>query len=151
MAPVNRRRVLTIATYFLYQSACQKHIWLNHAFKSGMFATVSLWDDDNWREPVPKVKKELLLLKQKGKCARCRKSFSSMKVKPVVHHTGKSNQIRSMQLLCPNCHSKAHVIKSRSDGWGGTQTVVVRKKFGKKKTVKKKKKIKRKSDDEWDR
>lgn len=91
-----------------------------------------------------------MLLKQKGKCARCRKSFASIRVKPIVHHTGKSNQIRSMQLLCPNCHTKAHEIKVKSDDWGGTYTVVKRKKFGKKKALKKKRARKRKKNsDKW--
>lgn len=112
-------------------------------------AMVSFWPDEGWRKPVRATTKELLLLRQKGKCARCRKSFASMRVKPVVHHTGISNQARSLQLLCPNCHSKAHVIKVRSGDWGKTRTVVVKKKFGKKKTVRRKKKRKRKSSNEW--
>ncbi len=88
-------------------------------------------------------------MKQKGKCARCKKSFASMRVKPVVHHTGKSNQIRSMQLLCPNCHSKAHEFKVKAGDWGDTYTVVKRKRFGKKKTVKKKRKKRKASSDRW--
>jgi hypothetical protein len=55
-----------------------------------------------------------------------------------------------MQLLCPNCHTKAHEIKVKSDDWGGTYTVVKRKKFGKKKAVKKKRTRKRKKNSyEW--
>lgn len=111
---------------------------------------VSLWQDESWRKPVNATTRKLLLLKQKGKCARCRKTFASMKVKPILHHTAKSNQIRFMQLICPNCHSKgAHVIKKRPDGWGGMETVVVRKKFGRKKTAKKKKR-KRKSSNQFE-
>jgi 5-methylcytosine-specific restriction endonuclease McrA len=110
---------------------------------------VSLWGEESWRKPVPKAKRELLLLKQKGKCARCRRNFASMRVKPVLHHTGKSNQIRSMQLLCPNCHSKAHEFKVKEGDWGATYTVVKRRKFGKKKTVKKRKKKKKTSENGW--
>ncbi len=101
-----------------------------------------LFEKESWRKPVQKSKKDKLFEKQKGKCARCRKSFSQMRVKPVLHHTRKSNQIGSMQLLCPNCHSKAHAFRKKSDGWGGTSTVVVRKKFGAKRKVKKKKRRK---------
>jgi hypothetical protein len=98
---------------------------------------------DKWKKPVPKTNVDKLLVKQKGKCARCRKSFGVMRVKPILHHTRKSNQLRSMQLLCPNCHSKAHEFKTKSDGWGGKEVVVVRKSFGKKKTTKKKRRKKR--------
>ena len=78
------------------------------------------------------------------------KSFATMRVKPIVHHTGKSNQIRSMQLLCQTVTLRLHEIKVKSDDWGNTYTVVKRKKFGKKKAVKKKRTRKRKKNsDEW--
>jgi len=105
---------------------------------------MSFWEE-NWRKPVGKTVRQKLLGKQNGKCARCRKSFSTMRVKPVLHHTRKSNQLRSMQLLCPNCHSKAHVIKKTEDVWGGITTVVKRKKFGVRNEPKKKRKNRRSS------
>ena len=99
--------------------------------------------DEDWRKPVPKTKREKLRAKQKGKCARCGKSFAVMRVKPILHHVRKSNQLGSMQLLCPNCHSKAHTYKTTDSVWGGKDVMIVRKRFGKKKTVKRKKKRRR--------
>jgi Zn finger protein HypA/HybF involved in hydrogenase expression len=93
---------------------------------------MSFWEE-GWRKPIGKKARQELLEKRKGKCARCRKSFSTMRVKPVLHHTRKSNQLRSMQLLCPNCHTKAHVIKKTEGAWGGIKTVVKRKKVWRKK------------------
>ena len=101
------------------------------------------------RKPVPKTKRELLLLRQKGKCAGCRKSFKKMGVKPRLHHIGKSNRIDALELLCPNCHSKAHEWKTKTtETLFGVEkeTVLVKKRMGKKKTRKKKRK---KKSDEW--
>jgi 5-methylcytosine-specific restriction endonuclease McrA len=93
--------------------------------------------------PVSKTKRELLLLRQKGKCAGCKKSFKELKVKPVLHHIGKSDRIDVLQLLCPNCHSKAHHFKTREGDWGDKETVVVRKRMGRKRKPKKKPRKKR--------
>jgi 5-methylcytosine-specific restriction endonuclease McrA len=100
--------------------------------------------EEDWRKPVPKTKRDKLLAKQNGKCTRCRKSFAVMRVKPILHHVRKSNQLRSMELLCPNCHSKAHDYKTKSNGWGGKKVVLVRKRFGTKKPVKKEQKKRKK-------
>jgi 5-methylcytosine-specific restriction endonuclease McrA len=107
--------------------------------------------------PTSKVKKELLLLRQKGKCAGCGKSFKELRVKPIVHHVGTSDRVDMLQLLCPNCHSKAHHYKTRESDWGETETVIVRHRMGrggkKKKAVRKKKKVakeKKRTEDEED-
>lgn len=73
-----------------------------------------------------------------------------MGVKPRLHHVGKSDRIDALELLCPNCHSKAHTWKTRThETLFGVEKerVLVKKRMGKKKTVKKKKKRKKKSDD----
>jgi hypothetical protein len=113
---------------------------------------MNLFDEGTWRKPIAKRKTKIdtLLVKQKGRCARCRKSFGVMRVKPILHHIRKSNQLRSMQLLCPNCHTKAHEIKIRDHGWGEKETIVIRKSFGKKEPVKKAKQRRRKSRSLWD-
>lgn len=102
------------------------------------------------RKRVSRTKRELLLLRQKGKCAGCGKSFKRMGVKPRLHHIGKSNRIDALELLCPNCHSKAHTYKTRTTGFFGEEKerVVVRKRMGKAKKRKTRKKRKKKSD-EW--
>lgn len=102
------------------------------------------------RKPVPKTKRELLLLRQKGKCAGCRKSFKRMGVKPRLHHVGESNRIDALELLCPNCHSKAHTWKTRtSETLFGVEKerVLVKKRMGKAK--KRKTRKKKKKTDEW--
>jgi len=105
--------------------------------------------EDEERKRVPKTKRELLLFRQKDKCAGCGKSFKRMGVTPRLHHIGKSNRIDALQLLCPNCHSQAHKWKTRTDSWTGEkETVLVKKRMGKKKTRKKRTKRKRESD-EW--
>jgi len=103
---------------------------------------MSIFDED-WRKPVPRTKRAKLRAMQKGKCARYGRSFAVMRVKPILHHIRKSNQLRSMQLLCPNCHSKAHSYKTRSSGWGEKEVVIVRKSFGRKKLLNQKEKAKK--------
>lgn len=107
---------------------------------------MSLFGEER-RKPVPKTKRELLLFKQKGKCAGCGKSFKRMGVKPRLHHIGKSNRIDALELLCPNCHSKAHKYKTRTTLWGEKERVVVKKRMGKAK--KRKTRKKKKKSDEW--
>ena len=105
--------------------------------------------EDEEKKHVPKTKRELLLFRQKGKCAGCGKSFKRMGVTPRLHHIGKSNRIDALQLLCPNCHSKAHKWKTKTDSWTGEkERVLVKKRMGKKKPARKRKKRKRESD-EW--
>ncbi|MFQ5758814.1 MAG: HNH endonuclease [Candidatus Bathyarchaeia archaeon] len=109
-----------------------------------------------WEEPkrkkkgVSQSKRELLLYRQKGKCAGCGKSFKRMRVKPHLHHIGKSNRIDALELLCPNCHSRSHTYKTKTDSWTGEKKrKVVKKRMGKKparKKATKKKKPKKKSD-----
>lgn len=100
------------------------------------------------KKPVSKTKRELLLLRQKGKCAGCGKSFKRMGVTPRLHHIGKSNRIDALELLCPNCHSKAHKWKTKTDSWTGEkQKILVKKRMGKRKTTKRKKR--KKKSDEW--
>jgi hypothetical protein len=75
-----------------------------------------------------------------------------MGVTPRLHHIGKSNRIDALELLCPNCHSKAHKWKTRvRETLFGVEKerVLIKKRMGKKKTTKRKKKRKRKSD-EWE-
>lgn len=95
------------------------------------------------RKPVSKTTKELLLYQQENKCAGCKKSFERMGVTPRIHHVGKTNRIDTLELLCPNCHSKAHTwkTKTRKVPFGGEEKerVLVKKRMGKKKTIKKKK------------
>lgn len=111
---------------------------------------MSLFGEER-RKPVPKTKRELLLLRQKEKCAGCGKSFKRMGVKPRLHHIGKSNRIDALELLCPNCHSKAHEWKTKTS-WGlfgeEKERVLVKKRMGKPKKRKTRKKRKKKSD-EW--
>ena len=54
------------------------------------------------------------MYKQKGKCAGCGLDLKKSGVKIHLHHVGKSNRIDALELLCPNCHSKAHKWKTKT-------------------------------------
>ncbi|MCJ7631704.1 HNH endonuclease [Candidatus Bathyarchaeota archaeon] len=80
---------------------------------------------------VSKSKRKSLYDGQKGKCAGCGKRFKMEELH--LHHIGKTNRISDIQLLCPNCHAKAHEWKTKSEPliYGKARTLV-RKRLGKK-------------------
>jgi 5-methylcytosine-specific restriction endonuclease McrA len=106
------------------------------------------FEDKPKRKPVSESKRELLMYKQNGKCAGCGLDLKKSGVKIHLHHVGKSNRIDALELLCPNCHSKAHKWKTKK-----TETllgvkkerVLIKKRMGKSK--KKKAKPKKKSNE----
>jgi len=103
-------------------------------------------EDREGKKRVSETKRKLLLDRQKGKCAHCKKSFKIMRVIPHLHHIGKSDRIDALELLCPNCHSKAHKRRTKTDSWTGVKyTILEKKRMGKTKVTKRKKR-KKKSD-----
>ena len=100
------------------------------------------------RKPVSKSKRELLMYKQNGKCAGCGLNLKTSGVKTHLHHTGISNRIDALQLLCPNCHSKAHkwkIKKTETPSGTTTEKVLVKKRM--EKTKKQKTKPKKKTEE----
>lgn len=75
-----------------------------------------MWESSSRRRPR-KSQVDQLLAAQHGRCWLCKKSFARMGVKPVVHHLAgdprKKSPITSLVLLCPNCHSKQHALKTK--------------------------------------
>jgi len=68
------------------------------------------------RTPVGASKKVDLVIRQKAKCYWCRKPIRAG-VKPHVHHKNgnpSDNRDKNLIVLCPDCHSKAHVYKERT-------------------------------------
>jgi len=80
---------------------------------------------------VSKPKREFLHEKQRGKCRGCKKSSEMEALR--LHHVGKSNRITDLQLLCPNCHDKAHEWKTKKEPFVlGKDRTLVKKRMGNK-------------------
>jgi len=61
------------------------------------------------RIPVGQSMRTKLLVRSKGKCEKCHRSFEG--IKPHIHHKDgnpKNNKMTNLKVLCPNCHSSAH-------------------------------------------
>ena len=118
----------------------------------------SLWGEPKKRKPVRASDRKHLLSYQKGRCWKCKKSFSKMGVRKIVHHKNlnpKDNKISNVVLVCPNCHDKIHqkerkVRKKVTNAFGFTEYKVVKKTTRKKKRTKKKGTKKRKKRRERD-
>ena len=119
-----------------------------------MKGQLSLWPTQK-RKSVRTSDRKHLLEFQKGKCAKCKKPFKTMRVRPHLHHKNlnpKDNRIVNMILICPNCHDKIHqsekkVRKKVTGAFGFKEVRVVKVKRTKrtKKKVKKKTMRKRKT------
>ena len=113
------------------------------------------------RKSVRTSDRKHLLKVQNGKCAKCKKSFKQMRVRPILHHKNlnpKDNRITNLMLVCPNCHDKIHQrekkvrVKTKDQFGFTTHKVVkktVKKKPSKKKTSKRKTTKKKKKKDIW--
>ena len=63
------------------------------------------------RKPIPLSLQRKLLLRCKGKCEKCHIPFTR-NLKAHIHHKDgnpKNNKESNLEVLCPNCHSKAPI------------------------------------------